>query len=196
MPSRNTVTIPTTVLATVTQTETSIDTVVEAVFETSTVLATVDITITSSAATQTDWTYVTATAVEKRSLHAAPTASPEPSYGDQPVRVGLWEALRHTCDTVLVGWGFRDKQGSGRIQEPSGESVQAALHRRQEQEVRLPSPLQETTTIFPTVTQISTVASVIHNTITTQTTSIVTTTLTQTNTKFVVPNPPSSGQGS
>ena len=177
-------TVPTTVLTTVTQVDTSIDTVVVAIVETSTVISTVDVTVTSAGATQTDWVYVTATAVEKRSLHAGPTAAPEPAYEGQPRRVGLWESLRHTCDGILVAWGFLEEQDRQSVQAQVVHPAQATLRRRQQQPTPGgQSPLQETTTIFPTITQASTVVSDVHSTVTTQTTSVVTTTITQTNTK-------------
>ena len=164
---RVTITVQSTVIATtVTHQLTLTDTVARVVIESSTINSVVEVTTTNTDATQTDYTYVTATVIERRWLP-----------GPTPV------ARLSPCDS-------EDDDEGGRA--PVAEQLdaeQATLIRRQSQAPaesgKVLSGSGATSTVTNVVSKTSDVTSTVHNTITTDSTSTVLTTIFQTNTKYV-----------
>ncbi len=173
-----TVTVSSTVLTTATLTVTNVATVVNAVVVTSTVNSVVDVTVTSQGATETDWTYVTATAaVAKRSVGA-----PEgPCRPRDRTPGGFFAALLRVFDVTTLP---EDVPRPVPIASPA--AAHATLHARQA--TRAGSATAVTTTVTTVVTQASDITSVFSTTITTATTSTVLVTVFQTNTKSVPPS--------
>lgn len=161
---------------TVTRTVTQIATVVVVVVDTSTIVRETEITV-SNEQTQTNIVWVTETILARRALATAEPqfyARRENDEGSLPRRwwASAWRAA----------WGSLAPRGQ--LPQPLDDAPQAApLQRRQA--TGAPGTVAPVPTVTKFVTETVESTKVVSETITTQTTSIVLTTVTKTNTKYV-----------
>ncbi len=160
-------TVTSAVVTTVTNIVTVTDTIARIVIVASTINSVVEVTVTGVAGTETDWTYVTATAFDKRWLPSAP-----------PQHLHL---VIETGEARLPGQGSEDVGDHGLPPEQLAD--QATLLARQNS-VDPSAATAATTTITEVVTQTTDITSAIHATITTDSSSVSLMTMYQTNTRY------------